>query len=131
MLYSNYKLQKRVNFVGYRRLTLREINEIKRLKIEGFGAKEISETVGCSMATVFKHAKEVVGGLACYKCKNAHNDVDAEYCKKCGSKLKTDNQILADEILRVRGDFMRFVPENSQKDVDTILLKAAGMIENI
>lgn len=116
--------------MGFRRLSAREINEIKRLKAEGYGAKEISETIGCSQAKVFKHSKSILGGLPCYKCKNAQNDVDAEYCKLCGAKLKTENQILADEVLWVRSDIMKFVPENSRKNVDTILLKAADLIEN-
>lgn len=118
------------------RLSQEEKQRIIQLRNSGKSIREIQEIVGFSFETVRKTINENAANLTvrapamliCPHC-GAENPVAAKFCNMCGKELLTKKQMAAKNLLAVRNECVKFLPQSMRQAADEAMMEAVKLLE--
>lgn len=113
--------------------------EVARLWDEGATIKKIAELVGVPCGSVARIARDMGcsphraprGGKKkpiCPKCKHKNPD-GSNFCNKCGTDIRTKEDILLGKVSKLRGILMLIQNEADLKFADEVTLEIMGYLK--
>lgn len=112
-------------------LSAAEAQRIHDLRDSGMAMGEIAETVGRSAGTVSRCLNDRGGEQRmriCPKC-GAKVPAEGKFCMMCGAQMLTKNQLAGVNLLKVRNESIKFLPESMRNAADEAMMEAVKILQ--
>ena len=112
-------------------LSAAEAQRIHDLRDSGMTLGEIAETMGRSAGTVSRCLNDKAGEKRmriCPKC-GAKVPAEGKFCMMCGAPMLTKNQLAGVNLLKVRNESIKFLPESMRNAADEAMMEAVKILQ--
>lgn len=103
--------------------------EMYIMSVEGYKQTEIATKFGCSVATVSKYVRKLTPSpTICPSCRAKDNPLDSKFCRKCGTQLKTEHEIIADKLEAMIATLNGSIPETIRDEFRDLMNHASKLL---